>query len=266
MGRKFIEIERFEKDTEWSMTDLHSHSHYEMYFLLSGKRECFIGDGMYKITAPCVVVIPPYTVHKTEGNKFTRVNVNVAADFLSEEEKRLIKGLANKFIDLNGVTGKRVIELLYDAEKIYLNGEFEGVLSCFIGCVIYHLNELKSRGEITPAISGGEKSSPLVLKLIDYLNTHYTENITLDMLSKEFYLSKVSLCAKFKKAMNGTITDYILQLRLNRAKKYLMSTKKRMEEIALLSGFSSAAYMGLIFKNKTGLSPSQYRKLQNSKY
>lgn len=262
----FIEIERFTKDTEWSMTDLHSHSHYELYFLLSGEREYFIGNRMYKIAAPCVVAIPPYTMHKSEGGKFMRMNVNVASDFLSNGERNVINGLADKFIDLNNEKGKRVVELLYDAESLYTRGSSADALGCFLGCIIYYLDEIKNSDEIDPAISGVQKASPLALKLIDHINTHFTEPVTLDDLSREFYLSKVSLCSKFKKAMNTTITEYILQLRLNRAKEYLMSTKKRMEEIAQLSGFSSAAYMGLIFKSKTGLSPMQYRKLQNSKF
>lgn len=260
----FIEIERFTKNTEWSMTDLHSHSHYELYFLLSGEREYFIGNRMYKIAAPCAVVIPPYTMHKSEGDKFMRINVNVAADFLNDEEKKIISGLADKFIDLNNEKGKKAVGLLYDAESLYVRGGSADALGCFLGCIIYYLDGIKNE-EISPAISGAQKVSPLVLKLIDYINTHFTERITLDDLSREFYLSKVSLCAKFKKAMNATIADYTLKLRINRAKEYLMSTKKRMEEIALLSGFSSAEYMGLIFKEKTGLSPMQYRKLQNSK-
>lgn len=262
---KFIEIERATKTTEWSMTDLHSHSHYELYFLLSGEREYFIGNGMYKIAAPCVAVIPPYTMHKSEGDKFVRMNVNAAADFLSDEEKKVIAGLADRFIDLNNETGKKVIDLLYDAESLYIRGGSAETLGYFLGCIIYYLDEIKSSEEISPTISGEHKASPLVLKIIDYVNTHFAERITLDDLSREFYLSKVSLCMKFKKAMHTTIADYILQLRLNRAKEYLMSTEKRMEEIADLSGFSSAAYMGLIFKNKTGLSPTQYRKLQSSK-
>lgn len=260
----FIEIERLTKNTEWSMTDLHSHSHYELYFLLSGEREYFIGNRMYKIAAPCAVIIPPYTLHKSEGDKFMRMNINVAVDFLSDEEKIVIGGLANKFIDLNNEKGKKTLELLYDAESLYARGGSSDALGCFLGCMIYYLNEIKTE-EISPAIIGAQKVSPLALKLIDYINTHFTERITLDDLSREFYLSKVSLCAKFKKAMNATIADYILKLRINRAKEYLMSTKKQMEEIALLSGFSSAEYMGLIFKEKTGLSPMQYRKLQNGK-
>ena len=83
---KFIEIEKSVKQNEWSMTDLHSHEHYELYFLFSGARNFFLKDKMYKIEAPCYIVIPPYTMHKTEGSGFMRINVNVMPDALSDYE------------------------------------------------------------------------------------------------------------------------------------------------------------------------------------
>jgi AraC-like DNA-binding protein len=54
--------------------------------------------------------------------------------------------------------------------------------------------------------------------------------------------------------------EYILQLRLNKAKSLLQEGKKSIEEIANLCGFSSANYFGLIFKKAVGLSPLNYKK------
>ena len=110
-----------------------------------------------------------------------------------------------------------------------------------------------------------DKVSPLALKIIDYVSVNFTENVSLDALSKKFFISKATLCDCFKKAMNCTIGEYVMRLKLNKARQYLSSTKKKVEEISALCGFSSAAYMGLLFKNKMGLSPLQYRKLQESK-
>ena len=79
----FIEVEKSVREKEWDMTDLHSHSHYEIYFLISGTRKFFLVDKMYHISAPCLIVIPPYTMHKTEGFAFTRININVSATSLN---------------------------------------------------------------------------------------------------------------------------------------------------------------------------------------
>ena len=77
----FIEFEKSIRQNDWSMHDLHTHPHYEIYFLTKGSREFFLADALYKVTAPVLVVIPPYVMHKTKGGPFERYNVNVSADF-----------------------------------------------------------------------------------------------------------------------------------------------------------------------------------------
>ena len=263
----FIEVEKSVKEKEWNMTDLHSHSHYEIYFLISGTRKFFLIDKMYNISAPCLIVIPPYVMHKTEGFAFTRININVSAETLDPYESSVLKRLSEKIISLSKKSAEHIFALLDNAINIcntedkYAPYKLNGLLSY----IILRMDKVNAETIISPIKANTEKVSPIALKIIDFLSSHYNEQISLDMLSRKFFLSKMSLCAHFKAAMNCTIGEYIMQLRLNKAKQYLSSSKKSMEEIASLCGFSSAAYMGLIFKNKVGLSPLQYRKLQVSK-
>ena len=60
--------------------------------------------------------------------------------------------------------------------------------------------------------------------------------------------------------MNCSIMDYVNGLRLNKAKSLLRDSKLSMEEIADACGFSSANYLGLVFKKEMGISPLNYRK------
>ena len=106
---------------------------------------------------------------------------------------------------------------------------------------------------------------PLYLKILDYLNTHYAENITLDVLSKDFFSPKPTLTYNFKKYVGKSPIDFLVDVRLTKAKQMLVSSKKGLEEIAYLNGFSSANYFGLIFKKREGLSPLNYRKNQIAK-
>ncbi len=263
----FIEVEKSSREKEWDMTDLHSHSHYEIYFLTSGTRNLFLGDKMYKIAAPCLIVIPPYTMHKTEGYGFTRVNVNVSTTTLNPYQSKLLKELSGKVISLSDKTAVNLFSLLNQATNIYeAQGKFaqEKLLAIF-GYIMLLLEQTDKNKTFEPVKAETEKVSPLALKIIDYISANFAEDVSLDTLSEKFFISKTGLCNCFKNAMNCTVGEYVIRLKLNQAKKYLSSTKKDMEEIASLCGFSSAAYMGLIFKNKVGLSPTQYRKLQTTK-
>ena len=85
----FIEIEQSTKTEEWSMIDLHSHSHYEIYFLEKGNRTFFLSSELYRLSAPVLIIIPPHTLHKTEGSAFARYNINVSEDYLDDFQKHV---------------------------------------------------------------------------------------------------------------------------------------------------------------------------------
>ena len=263
----FIEIEKSVKEKEWAMTDLHSHPHYEIYFLVSGTRKMFIDDKMYNVSAPCLIVIPPYVMHKTEGQGFTRININVSQGTLNQYQIKTLKDLSCKTILLSKSVSSAVFPLLEQAAELYASQDkfAPEKLSAIFGYIVFILGKINKNNTFEPVKARTERVSPLALKIIDYVSANYTGDVSLNALSKRFFISKAGLLNCFKTAMNCTIGEYVMKLRLNKAKQYLSSTKKSVEEISALCGFSSGAYMGFIFKSKVGLSPLQYRKLENSK-
>ena len=86
----FIEVELSKKTEEWSMHDLHSHSHYEIYLLSEGQRSFFLSNRLYILNAPTLIVIPPNAMHKTEGGPFERYNINVSAAYLDPFQKDVL--------------------------------------------------------------------------------------------------------------------------------------------------------------------------------
>ena len=105
----------------------------------------------------------------------------------------------------------------------------------------------------------------MVLKVVDYLNNHYAEKQTLEELAEYFFVSKATLIYNFKKYTNCSLIDFLLNVRLTKAKEMLLNTKKSVNEIAECCGFSSANYFGLVFKKKENLSPANYRKNERAK-
>ena len=99
-----------------------------------------------------------------------------------------------------------------------------------------------------------------MLKIVFYLNTHFREPLSLERLSREYFLSKATLCGKFRRVMHCSIMEYVAGLRLTKAKQLLRYSDKRIEEISEECGYSSPNYFGLIFKKEVGLSPLNFRK------
>ncbi len=96
--------------------------------------------------------------------------------------------------------------------------------------------------------------------ILHYLDEHYTENISLDSLAEQFYISKYYLSRQFKKEYGTTIIQYILTKKITNAKELLRYSNSSIEEIARLCGIDDASYFNKVFKKMEGCTASEYRK------
>lgn len=260
----FLDIERRKEATHFDMSEPHSHEHYELYFLLEGSREVFLQDKMFVMPPYSFCVIPPFCLHKTEGDGYRRININVSADLLKKEEiKFLDECAAAGALLLDKTQCGLLVSLLEEAPSIRpIHGNLR---KDYEFSVLKTLLYLLQKQRLTPlseasATQGADTTDPLVLKLVFYLNENYKEEISLEKLAARFYLSKTTLCERFKALMRCSIMQYLLQIRLTKAKELLSSTGENMEKIAEECGFSSANYFSLIFKKEIGVSPLNYKK------
>jgi AraC-like DNA-binding protein len=259
----FIEIDKSIQDGEWSMQELHSHPHYEIYVLKSGTRAFFLSNALLSLEAPIVLVIPPHVLHKTEGGPFERYNLNVSPNYLNEYQRNVLEQKSLKIIKPTKQETEKLLEILDELQSEKRKKFEEYVTNALFSYAIFLLDKFQ---EIKPAkLTTKNSIPPLVLKIIDYLNDHYAEKQTLDEIADKFFISKGALMYAFKKHVDCSPIDFLISLRISKAKELLINTKKSIEEISELCGFSSANYFGLIFKRKEQLSPVQYRKHQTMK-
>lgn len=101
-----------------------------------------------------------------------------------------------------------------------------------------------------------------IMLLIQYLHEHYHEKFSLDAAADYMSVSRNECCRYFKKMMNMTISEYLLEYRLSKAMELLSSSEYNITEIAHLTGFCDASFFIKMFKQKTGITPKLYRKQQ----
>lgn len=94
----------------------------------------------------------------------------------------------------------------------------------------------------------------------EYLDTHYTEKITLEDLSRQFYIDKFYLAKLFKERFGLSILQYLMQLRITTAKRLLRFTDLSIEKIAAECGIEDGNYFARAFKKVEGCSPTEYRR------
>lgn len=106
----------------------------------------------------------------------------------------------------------------------------------------------------------GEKTTPLTIAVINYIQHHLSEPIRAEEMAKELYMSRPYLSAKFKEETGETLTDFILKEKTEEAKRLLRYSDKSFTAIGSYLGFSSLGHFSQVFKRYTGRTPTEYRE------
>ena len=99
--------------------------------------------------------------------------------------------------------------------------------------------------------------------MLEYINDHFGEDITILGLSKRFNLNPNYISQLFRKELDKTFTEYLTGLRMNRASVLLRTTSIPINEIADQVGYKDYFYFSKMFKKIIGVPPRGYRYDQN---
>ncbi|MGI2114596.1 helix-turn-helix domain-containing protein [Shewanella frigidimarina] len=104
----------------------------------------------------------------------------------------------------------------------------------------------------------------ILKKPIDFINSHYAQDISIKELAEVSHLSVSALERRFKKYLQKTPKQFIREIRLEKARKMLIESQAQISDIAQNSGFPSHSYFSQHFKSMFGELPAQYRqKMRN---
>ncbi|MEM6886102.1 MAG: DNA-binding transcriptional regulator [Verrucomicrobiota bacterium] len=108
-------------------------------------------------------------------------------------------------------------------------------------------------------------SDPLIRQCMDLLQQSFAESISVDQLADQLAVSRRTLETRFRGAVQQSIREYLIQVRLQAGKRYLDEGQESVESIAALSGFCHASHFTATFKQKFGMTPGIYRRKVGSK-
>lgn len=103
------------------------------------------------------------------------------------------------------------------------------------------------------------KNKKVIERVTAYLNDHYSEPLSLQRLSEVVFLSPNYICSMYKEETGQNISDYLMMLRIEKAKALLQDETIKIYEIADRVGYSDSRYFSKLFKKYTGTSLSEYR-------
>lgn len=106
-----------------------------------------------------------------------------------------------------------------------------------------------------------ESFSALTRQIIGYIHDNLGKKITLRDIGEQTFFSPIYCDTVFKRECGKSIINYLIDLRIEEAKRLIMERATSLADIAEAVGFSDYNYFSRIFKRRSGYSPSEYRKM-----
>ncbi|UQZ36383.1 DNA-binding response regulator [Paenibacillus sp. PK3_47] len=97
-----------------------------------------------------------------------------------------------------------------------------------------------------------------------YIDLHYMDNLTLQEISGEFFLSREYVSRRFKQMFNENISEYLEKVRIDHAKLLLSGGQHKISSVAEMVGYQDGRYFSKIFSKFTGKTPREWRKESES--
>ncbi len=258
----------------FSMRGCHFHSRYEIYYLVSGERFYFIHDRTYLVQKGDLVLISPYVIHKTVDTgkpHHERYLIEFDQRFVSNPIHNGLQSIETLFKNRHVIrlapkdrhTIERIFEnMLDEVQQKGLDYEVQ-LQSLLQQLLIYAARNLDLSDTRQQHIS---QTHAKVSEIVKYINTHYTEDLTLVSVAEQFEISHFYLSRLFKAVTGFAFIEYLNSIRIKEAQRLLRETNEKVQAIANAVGFVNQSHFGRIFKEITGTSPLQYRKeLQKKK-
>ncbi len=244
--------------------EFHCHDNWEIYIYLDGDVTYYVEDKVYDMVLGDIIVIPPGKMHQSvvnysDGKKYERIVLNLAPGYIDkltemdEELNRQYKKYRHEYNFLLNYSGNEFIFIKNLALEILQNNQ-----DCYkltmLNSFIYSLGNKFDKSAKLPV----SYEDNLISSVIQYINSHYTEQLSLDNICDEFFVSKFYLNRRFKEYTKLTIYDYILSKRIALARR-LIRSGMTANETAEKCGFGDYSTFYRAFISKTKLTPKQFK-------
>lgn len=249
----------------------HFHQFYEMLIYLDEKQAGHLIDGAWHdMRCLDIVAIKPSLLHKTsypDGTSCKRLVINFAFPTMPtpfDESIRKILSIFDKELPFYRFEGKYKEHILGKLNDIYYLSKSPNELTDFAihnkFIEFLSLIYLYQNKNVYHDHMNFDNITNKIYDITAYIHSNFTDDLSLDSLAEQFYISTYYLSHQFKKVTNFTLTKYIQLTRIRNAQALLISTNKPITDIALASGFSSFSQFNRAFNSFVGTSPSNFRK------
>ena len=108
------------------------------------------------------------------------------------------------------------------------------------------------------------RTNPTANAILDYIYTHYTEDITLEHLSRHFYMSDSHINHLLQREFHISPINYLIDVRFSKAKGLLINSDMSIADVAYSVGYNNPAHFTKLFIKRIGYTPQEYRSIHEN--
>lgn len=258
----------------YSMHSAHSHTYFELFYLMHGSCTISIDDKSFTLSEGNIIFIPADSIHKTSyiGELSPeRTYIEFSQDYISTINESLGKNWASMnlwghILYIEKEKREFIDNIFKEIQKEYnIVDRYSDccIRELFQMLIIYIIRLDRSADNTNPFLTNNNPNNKIDFEMISaakYIAENFKNNISLKDVASYLGLNPSYFSSKFKAYHNVGFSEYLRNTRITHAEWYLIETNLSLSDISAECGFCNSNYFGDIFKQVNGISPSEFRK------
>lgn len=244
---------------------LHSHpDRLELLFIRSGTGTYIVNDKPYDIKGGNIIVCNANVLHDEVPHKNKNLStLSIAVNHVKLPglpENHLIASEVCPVLEIekHHVLFDAIIQTIFDSLAFDNDNQPETNHYLTLALLSWLIQAYNHFG--MAQTSSSSKTDQMLTEIKDYIDTNYCEELSLQKISDQFFISPSHLSHLFKRKLGYSPMHYIVRRRIGEAQSMLILTRKSITSIASTVGFDNLSHFNVQFKKYVGLSPLTYRK------
>ncbi len=250
------------KATQEYTSPTHTHDGYELFFVTRGNATLSVRDKHYTVNEGDVVFISGNEEHRlhSKSERYERVIILLNAEradalLRAKELIALLKFRPAEFLHVRKLASMQTATVLIENMRKEL-ADRAPLYESAVNAILEQLLILLFREDEAPTLSTPARFA----EIRKYLEENYAAPLDLEEIAQRFHLSKYYLAHAFKEECGVSPIQFLTSLRLSHAKRLLTETNLRIGEVAAQVGFTELNRFCRLFRQKTGITPKEYRR------
>ncbi|MBS7256619.1 AraC family transcriptional regulator [Flavobacterium branchiicola] len=266
----------FSREESFFQSPFHSHPEFELVYILESHGKRIIGNSVESFEPGDMVFLGDDIPHVWLNDEIFYKGINslkakaiviyfsrdlFGTSFYDLPEAQEVKKFFSQAIKGVSISGETNALIAKKMSKLLNKKGFEVVMGLLE--IIFLLSKSKDLRYINDnsyvSVNEDNKSDRLA-EVFKYVKSNYKEEISLDEIAKIANLTPTSFCRMFKAKTKKPFVEYLNEIRVSNACKYLIETDLGISEIAYECGYKTASNFNKLFKKLIGTTPKEYRK------